>query len=328
LKRVAAWIAGIAVVLAAAAYAALELSPWPAALVYRGFMNRGGEGLNWALEPHVPDGVTAVLDQPYDTDDDALLDVYYPSSVSRPLPAIVWLHGGGFLSGSKAQVANYLKILAARGYVTVAVGYSLGPASHYPTPVRQANTALAYLAQNAKRLHIDPDHFFLAGDSAGAQLAAQLANVISAPSYAKAVDIAPSIRRAQLRGTILHCGVYDLGLAKLDGAFGHFMRTVVWSYSGRRQPGGPALPDEFSVARFVTADFPPTFISAGNADPLLPHSRALADALTARGVKVDSLFFPDDFRPRLPHEYQFNLDHGAGWEALERSVRFLKATAY
>lgn len=199
------------------------------------------------------------------------------------------------------------------------------PLSH---PLRQANAALAYLARNAKRLHIDPERFFLAGDSAGAQLAAQLANAISAPSYAKAVGIAPSTRRAQLRGVILHCGVYDLGLAKFDGAFGHFMRTVVWSYSGRKEFGAQALQGEFSVTRFVSADFPPAFISAGNADPLLPHSTSLADALASRGVKVDSLFFPDDYRPRLPHEYQFNLDSGAGRKALEHSVRFLKATAY
>ena len=85
---------------------------------------------------------------------------------------------------------------------------------------------------------------------------------------------------------------------------------------------------EFSVARFVTADFPPTFISVGNADPLVRHSQVMADALQKKGVRVDSLFFPDDYRPALPHEYQFNLDSGAGKEALERTVRFLKATAY
>lgn len=329
LKLLAAGIGGVAVVTALAIYAALELSPWPAALVYRAYMNRGGEGLNQALEPHVPAGVTELLDQQYDTyDDHALLDIYYPGVPVRELPAIVWLHGGGFLSGNKKHVANYLRILAARGYVTVSVGYSLGPASHYPAPVLQANAALAYLARNAKRLHIDPERFFLAGDSAGAQLAAQLANAISAPAYAKQVGILPSITREQLRGVILHCGLYDLGLSNFDGPFGHFMRTVVWSYSGRKEFGEQALVPEFSVSRFVSADFPPAYISAGNADPLLPHSKALAAALVERGVKVDSLFFPDDYRPKLPHEYQFNLDSGAGREALEHSVRFLRATAY
>ena len=102
------------------------------------------------------------------------------------------------------------------------------------------------------------------------------------------------------------------------------MRTIVWSYSGVKEFGEKARLPEFSVPRHVTGDFPPAFISVGNADPLLPHSRVLADALVKRGVKVDTLFFPEDYRPALPHEYQFHLDTGAGREALERTVRFLQ----
>lgn len=301
------------VLVAVAGYAALELSPWPSALVYRLFMNWGGERLNRALEKHVPPDVTALLDQEYQPG--VFLDVYHPAQGASGLPTIVWFHGGGFLAGDKAHVSNYLKILAARGYTTVGVGYSLAPASHYPTPLLQGNAALAYLAQHARRLRVDPRRFFLAGDSAGAQLAAQLANSVSAPAYAAAIGIAPAITRAQLRGVILHCGVYDLDL----GPPGHFMRTAAWAYSGRKD----ARLAEISVARYVTADFPPAFISAGNGDPLLPHSRALAQALAKAGVKGDTLFFPDDHNPELPHEYQFNLDSEAGRLALERTLRFL-----
>lgn len=329
MKLAAAWIGAVAIAIAIAAYAALEFSPWPAAFVYRWFMNHGGEALSQAMQKHVPAGIASRLDERYDADDaDALLDVYFPASAARPLPTIVWVHGGGFLAGHKGLVAPYLKILAARGYTTVALGYSLAPARQYPTPVRQANAALAYLEKNAGRLHVDPERFFLAGDSAGAQVAAQLANAISVQSYARSVGISPSIRRQQLRGVILHCGMYDLGLARFDGPFGHLMRTIVWSYSGRKEFGDEARPPELSLPRFVTAEFPPAFISAGNADPLLAHSKALADALAARGVQLDTLFFPEDYRPKLPHEYQFKLDSGAGREALEHTVRFLKATAY
>jgi acetyl esterase len=322
------WTFGVVASLAVAGYAALRLSPWPSALFYRVFMDRGGEALKLALERHVPAGVASVLDQQYDARDaDAVLDVYYPSQSSGPLPAIVWVHGGGFFSGNKGQVANYLKILAAKGYTTVSVGYSLGPSRNYPTPVRQANAALAYLTQNAERLRIDPQRLFLAGDSAGAQIAAQLANIVSVPSYAAASGIVPSITRAQLRGVILHCGVYDLSLAKLEGVFGHFMQTAIWSYSGVRDVRAATKLNEFSVARYVTPEFPPAFISAGNADRLLAHSRALAEALVRQGVQVDALFFPNDYRPTLPHEYQFNLDTDAGREALERAVRFLAKVA-
>jgi acetyl esterase/lipase len=60
------------------------------------------------------------------------------------------------------------------------------------------------------------------------------------------------------------------------------------------------------------AAFPPMFISAGNADPLVPQSRAMAAGAAQAGVSVDSLFFPPDYVPPLPHEYQFNLDTEAG----------------
>jgi acetyl esterase len=316
----AAWVGGVALALTLITYGALELSPWPAVLVYRFVMNRGGEVLNAALEKHVPPGVQAVLDEPYAPG--VALDVFYRGG--NKAPTILWIHGGGFLAGDKKHVRNYLRILAANGFTTVALGYSTGPTAHYPTPLRQANLALAYLVRSSERLHVDPSRIYLAGDSAGAHVAAQLANAISVPAYAETVGIAPAIQRAQLRGVILHCGIYDFSLARTDGLYGHFMRTAMWAYSGIRNP--VPLP-ELSVTRYVTAEFPPAFISAGNDDPLLPHSRALAAALTKAGARVDTLFFPDDRKPEVPHEYQFNLDSDAGRLALERTLRFLGADA-
>ena len=78
------------------------------------------------------------------------------------------------------------------------------------------------------------------------------------------------------------------------------------------------------MVRHVTPAFPPAFISAGNADPLEPHSHAMAAALQKQGVRVDALFFPKDHALPLPHEYQFNLDSEAGRKAMERSVAFLQ----
>jgi acetyl esterase/lipase len=259
-----------------------------------------------------------VLDQAYDTG--VALDVFFPREGTGALPTVVWVHGGGFLAGDKAHVRPYLKILAAKGFTTVAVGYSLSPAARYPTPVRQVNRALAYLERNSERLRVDPARFYIAGDSAGAQIAAQLANAISVPAYAAAIDVSPSIPRSRLRGVILHCGVYDLGNERPAGPYAHFMLTAIWSYGGRKEPSHMA---EMSVLRYVTADFPRAFISAGNADPLLSHSRALAATLTKAGVKVDTLFFRENYRPELPHEYQFNLDTEAGRLALQRTLEFL-----
>jgi acetyl esterase/lipase len=326
LRKAILWGTSIFIALVAASYAAVELSPWPAALFLRRVMDNGGVAAAKALEKHVPDGVAAKLNQQYDAGNpDALLDVYFPADIKNALPTIVWIHGGGFLSGTKDHVANYLKILAAKGYTVVGVNYSLAPRATYPTPIRQVNAALAYLRDHAGSLHIDPARIFLAGDSAGAQIAGQTANIVTSPAYAKVVGIVPSIARAQLRGVILHCGMFDPHSLDLDGPFGGYHRTVGWSYFGVRDFLKDPRMAQFSVVRNVTADFPPMFISVGNADRLAPHSKLLAETAAKLGVPVDSLFFPDDYQPPLRHEYQFDLDTAAGRLALERTLAFLAA---
>jgi acetyl esterase len=55
----------------------------------------------------------------------------------------------------------------------------------------------------------------------------------------------------------------------------------------------------------------------------LPQSRMLAETALRLGVTVDGLFFPSDYTPALPHEYQFDLDQEAGRRALERTVEFI-----
>jgi acetyl esterase len=329
--RILAWMLGTVALLAALVWLTFQLSPWPAALMIRSVFDRDGARMAQALEQYVPADVVAQRDLRYDPDDsDALLDVYYPARLKgsdAALTTVVWVHGGGWVSGSKESVGNYARILAGRGFTVVAVGYSIAPGKIYPTPVRQVNTALGYLQQHAARLHVDPERLVLAGDSAGAQIAAQLANVVSVPDYARDVGVKPTIDRSQLRGVLLYCGPYDLKEANFDGPFGGFMRTVLWSYSGRRDFAGDAAFAWSSVARYVDAEFPPAFISAGNGDPLEPQSKELASVLTRHGVQVETLFFPPGYVPALPHEYQFVLDNPAGRLALERSAAFLHRLA-
>ena len=327
--KIILWTVVIAVALVAAASIAFQVSPWPSVLLIRYAFQKDAVSVSRALEKHVPEGISAQLNEHYAAaDGDAYLDVFYPSKVAnseRSLTTIVWVHGGGWVSGTKDQIANYAKILAGKGYTVVGVDYSLAPGATFPTPARQVNTALAYLANNAKRLHVDPSRFVLAGDSGGAHIAAVVANAIAVPSYAKAVGIAPSIERSQIAGMLLYCGPYTAEGINLDGPFGNFMKTVLWAFSGEREFKANSHFATAWVMNYVTAVFPPTFISAGNADPLLPQSVAFAGALSRYGVRVDSLFFPDDYKPPLPHEYQFNLDTEPGKLALERSIAFLSS---
>jgi acetyl esterase len=129
--------------------------------------------------------------------------------------------------------------------------------------------------------------------------------------------VTPSIDRHQLKGVILHCGLYDLR----DG--GEIRAAIARSYLGTKDFTNDPRLEEFFVARNITADFPPMFISVGNADRLESQSQQLADTATKLGVSVDTLFFPVGYTPPLPHGYQLNLDSEAGRLALERTIRFL-----
>jgi acetyl esterase/lipase len=325
--RSASAIIAIAAALILAAWWAIEVSPWPSALAIRYVLDSGAWRANAALAGRVPAGVTARRNEIYDAaDPDARLDVFYPSAAQaedKALLTVVWIHGGGFLSGSKDQIANYAQILAAGGYTVVAVDYSLAPERKYPTPLRQLNIALAYLQKNAARLHIDPQRFVLAGDSAGALLAAQVANLVTSVDYARALELAPTLKPSQIAGLVLYCGPYDMRRPATAEPLGWFLRTLLWSYGGRRDFANAPRVATLAVVNYLTPQFPPSFISVGNADPLSQQSRGLALALTRLGVRVDSLFFADDYTPRLAHEYQFNLDTDAARLALERAQEFL-----
>jgi acetyl esterase/lipase len=318
---------GVIVILALLGIAAWHLSPWPSALYYRYLFDKSGVAMNAALAKHVPAGVTARTDISYGSEPIEKLDVYLPAGVEgsgRMLPTIFWIHGGGFLSGDKDQISNYLKILAAAGYAVVAINYTLTPSARHPRPTQQANAALAFVTANAAKLNIDADRVFLAGDSAGSHIAAQLGIALSELSYARSIGVTPALPRTALRGLVLHCGIYDPDI--LD-KMARYRKTVSWAYLGTKDVGGPATPKEFSIVRSLTAKMPPMFITAGNADPLLPQSKSLVAAAVRLGVPVDTLFFPDDYSPPLQHEYQFDLDTAAGQEALKRSLKFIAERA-
>lgn len=300
------------------------LSPWPSVYVIRLVFDSGAATASQKLEKHVPAGILLTTHQYDPADETALLDILRPAQVRAGAPTIVWIHGGGFVSGRRGDLTNYLKVMAGRGFTVVNVDYTIAPDAHYPTPIRQTQTALAYLARDAAKLGIDPDRIVLAGDSAGAQIAAQSAAIITNPNYAQRVGVAAGIRPQQLVGALLFCGVYDVtAMGKGGGILGWFVGSTTWAYSGKRDWRDAKGFETMSVAPNVTATFPPPFISAGNADPLGPQSVAMAKSLGDKGVAVTTLFFPADHQPPLAHEYQFDLDTADGRRALDEAVVWL-----
>lgn len=306
-------------------FLAYKFTPWPSALLIRYAFEKDAEQTNLKLKKYVPEGVSELLDVEYDTKkSDKKLDVYFPTKIKTNLPLIVWIHGGGWISGYKGQTSNYFKILASKEYIVASVDYSIAPEKKYPTPVIQTMNALGFLVKNSNKFHINSSSIFLAGDSGGSHIIAQVANIINNPKYAQLIHILPTIERSKIKGLVLYCGPYDLENVNLKGSFGGFLKTVLWSYSGKKDFMNDNYFKTASVINYINQNYPPCFISAGNGDPLLPHSQALVKKLNSLEVKTDTLFFPKNLTPKLPHEYQFNLDTEAGKKALNQSLIFLK----
>lgn len=303
--------------------AGFVLSPWPGVQVIRVIFDKGAAEASRGLEPLVPAEVTTETVRYDPADEEALLDLYRGPDAGGPV--IVWVHGGGFVSGQRADVANYLKILAGRGFVVANVDYRIAPGATYPGPVRQLNAAMEFLDRERAQLGLGDAEFVLAGDSAGAQIAAQTAALAANAGYAARVGVLPGAWSDRLVGAILFCGVYDIaGMGRGGGVLGWFVETTGWAYSGTRDW---RTSEDFATIDFVphlTDAFPPAFISAGNADPLGPQSIALAVALEEADVPVETLFFPPDHEPRLGHEYQFNLASDDGRLAFERMTVWLR----
>ena len=304
-------------------------SPWPSALVIRSVFEKGAAETVAEMKPFVPTtGVTAQTGLRYAPGSpDTTFDIFRPDSATDPLPTVVWIHGGAWISGVSSDVDPYLRILADQGFTTVGLNYTVGPEATYPTAVRQLNDALAYLDAHAETLGIDPSRIILAGDSAGSQLASQLAVLTTSPEYANLMGIAPALQPDQLSAVVLNCGVYDLdALASLTGIDGWGFKTALWSYGGTKDWSQTYVGSTMSTIQHVTAAFPPTYISGGNGDGLTwTQSVPMAAALRAKGVDVTELFWPADHEPALPHEYQFHLKFAEAHTALDATIAFLRA---
>src|SRR5262249_39377898 len=115
-------------------------------------------------------GVEVLRDIPYlpTGNRDHLLDVYRPRERSGPLPAVLYVHGGGFRILSKETHWLMALAFARRGYVVFNINYRLAPFAPYPAAVADACAAYVWLLANGARYGAAVDRLVLAGESAGA----------------------------------------------------------------------------------------------------------------------------------------------------------------
>ena len=247
-------------------FVSFAVSPWPSIILVRAVFDRGAAEASRKLEPHLPASVTTTTHNYDPADPRAVLDIHRTVG-SGNAPTVVWVHGGGFVSGRRGDITNYAKVLAGHGFTVVNVDYTIAPEAHYPEPVRQVNQALAYLSREGAKLGVNPARMVLAGDSAGAQIAAQSAAVITNPEYAKLVGVRPGATPQQLAGTAASTTfpAWDATVGSWGGSFNRQGGLTVASEIGEPTCSSapcrsrPTLPETFH--RHLSA--PGTLIHSG-----------------------------------------------------------------
>ena len=123
--------------------------------------------------PAAPKGFVADYDVAYvpGGDESQTLDLYYPEKrAEKPQPLLIWIHGGGWMGGSKSQ-CPYLYQLR-RGYIVASVEYRFSQKALFPAQIQDCQAAIRWLRANARKYNIDPDRIGVGGASAGGHLAA------------------------------------------------------------------------------------------------------------------------------------------------------------
>ena len=100
------------------------------------------------------------------------LDLYLPEEAARPLPVILYVHGGGWQGGDKSNGPAFR--FAAKGYAVASMNYRFSQHATFPAQIYDCKAAVRWLRANARRYGLDADHIGAWGGSAGGHLAALL----------------------------------------------------------------------------------------------------------------------------------------------------------
>ncbi len=198
---------------------------------------------------------------------DLLVDLYIPEGPG-PFPAVLIIHGGGWIRGKPADMERYAERLVQQGFAVANISYRLAPEHRWPAQIEDCRTALRWLRQQAEGLHIDPKRIGVLGYSAGAHLAVML-GVDSSSNPAERVS-----------AVVAGSGPYDLRVYPESP-------YVIKLIGGTPSEFQAAYADASPITK-VSRDDAPTFLYHGRHDKLveIEQSINMAQALGEAGVPV------------------------------------------
>lgn len=192
-----------------------------------------------------------------------LADMYLPRE-SGLHPAIIFVHGGGWVGGSRGGSSELIAPFAQQGYVGMAIDYDLSPAVHFPTALLECKEAVRWLRAHASEYHVDPKRIAIAGGSAGGELAALVALTAEDPHFRDTgafLNFSSSVKAAILYSS-------DLDLTKFSDTDSSIVAYLGGSCAEKRE-----LCLQASPQFHLTGLLPPIFIGHGNADEDVPFSQ-------------------------------------------------------
>ena len=217
---------------------------------------------------------------------DVKLDIYKRRDTTGPQPTLIFIHGGGWVGGSKEQSLMSVVPWFEMGWNVVNVEYRLGRVAPGPAAVEDCLCALRYIAAQAKTYDIDTSRLVVTGESAGGHLALTTGMI---PESAGLDRQCPGAPLPKVAAIIDWYGISDVN----DLLDGPNRRTYAVGWLG-------SLPNRDEIARrvspltWVRPGLPPVLAIQGDADPTVPyeHSVRLIAALTKAGVPNQLLTIP------------------------------------
>jgi acetyl esterase/lipase len=209
--------------------------------------------------------------------------VYRPAGRSEPVPAMLWMHGGGFLFGNPEfdEIGN-IETAQELGILIAAVDYRLAPQHPFPAPLNDCYAALSWLHGNAANLNVSPERLAIGGSSAGAGLAAGLA--LMARDRGLPVAFQLLLYPMLDDRTVLRTDLRDDHLRLWDTASNRYGWT---SYLGA-PPGGADVSPYAAPARSDNlAGLPPAWMGVGTYDLFHDEDLRYARRLVEAGVPCE-----------------------------------------
>jgi acetyl esterase/lipase len=225
------------------------------------------------------------------------LDVYRPLKAAAPVPVAMFIHGGGWVAGTKEGSILYALPFLEMGMAVVNMEYRLAKVAPAPAAVEDCRCALRWIVRNAERFKFDTTRIVVGGGSAGGHLALMTGMVTASAGFDRGCPTDDKIRwtgsdksEPKVAAIINWFGITDVNDMLEDGGNA---RGYAIEWVGDRNDVA-RIATRVSPLTYVRAALPPILTIHGDNDTLVPvsHARRLHEALQKAGAPNQLLILP------------------------------------